>query len=248
MRRFVPILKRINERLVLPQPLKYKIMKEITADLEDTFTVYIQQGLGEDEAEVKALEKIAADDGVIDQLIEVHETPVRKMLRRLSDKMQHRIEITLWISLLVIVGVIVTALLISSDNLAGSLFNWFTGGLIICMFGISVSKYYEIFIKRDHTLQNIHRGLPLLIFISCLTIITGILGFFVELQESMYTMANFGAEGFNTSVVPLFRSFTVISFSFATAVAGAVVWLIMTMKTLNIEDQEHAFLLCETEK
>ena len=247
MRRFFPILKRINERLVLPQPLKYRIMKEIAADLEDTFAVYIQQGLGEDEAEAKSLEKIAANDRVIDQLIEVHETPVRKILRRLSDKVQHRIEITLWLSLLVIVGVIVTALLISSDNLAGSFFNWFTGGLIICMFGISVSKYYEIFIKRDHTMQNIHRGLPLLIFISCLAVITGTLGFFVELQESIYTMAKFGAEEFDNAVVPLFQSFTVISLSFAAAVAGAVVWLIMTMKILNIEDKEHAFLLSENE-
>ncbi len=248
MRRFVPILKHINERLVLPQPLKYRIMKELAADLEDTFIAYTEQGLGENEAEAKALEKIAADDNVIDQLIEVHETPVRKMLRRLSDKMQHRVEVTLWISLLVIAGIFITGLLNSSDNFAGSPFNWLTGAFIICMFGISVSKYYGLFIKRDHSVQSIHRGLPLLIFICCLTIMIGTLGFFFELQESIYTMAGFGAEEFNNGTVLLLQSFTVICFSFSAAVAGAIIWLIMTIKTLNIEDKENAFLIFKTDK
>ncbi|MFC1650821.1 hypothetical protein ACFL2X_04560 [Candidatus Latescibacterota bacterium] len=247
MNRFFPVLKRINERLVLPQPLKYRIMKEIAADLEDTFVVYIKKGLDEDAAKAKALEKIAADDGVIDQLIEVHETPFRKMLRRLSDKMQRRIEIGLWMSLLVIVGVFVTSLLSNSENLAGSHFNWITGALIICMFGISVSKYYEIYIKRDHTFQSIHRGLPLLIFISCMTILTGTLGFFVELQKALFEMAGFGLEEFNDAIVLFIRSFSVISFSFIAAAAGAITWLIMTMKTLNIEDNENEFLHSKAE-
>ena len=247
MRRFVPILKHINERLVLPQPLKYRIMKEIAADLEDTFIAYTEQGLGEDEAEAKALEKIATDDKVIDQLIEVHENPVRKILRRLSDKMQRRIEIALWTSLIVVVCVIVTALLMRSDNLAGSSFNWITGLFIICMFGISVSKYYELFIKRDHSVQSIHHGLLLLIFICCLTILIGTLGFFVELQESI-SMTRYEAEVSEKAVAFLLRSFTVICFSFVAAVSGAIVWLILTMKTLDIEDKENVFNVFESDK
>jgi len=241
MRRFFPILKRMNEKLMLPQPLKYMIIKEIAADLEDTYNIYIQQGIGEAEAELKALEKIAADDRVINQLIEVHETPVRKMLRKLSKKMQHLIEITLWISLLIIVGVIVSGVIISSEKYSNSYFNWFTGGLIICIIGISIPKFYEIYIKRDYTVQNLHQGLPLLIFISCLVIITGILGFFVELQEFIHTMVKFGTEKLNNTVILLYRSFTVICFSFAAAVAGAVLWLILTLKILNIEEKEQAY-------
>ena len=248
MRRFVPVLKRINERLVLPQPQKYRIMKEIAADLEDTFAVYLQQGLGEEEAEAKALEKVAADDKVIEQLMEIHETPVRKILRRLSEKMRYRIEIGLWISLLFIVGVLLTRVLLTSGDLAGSSFTWIIGALIIGMVGISISKYYEIFIKRDHALQHIYRGLPLLIFLCGMVIVTGTLGFFVELQESMDIMARSGGNGLDTAVIHLFRSFTVICFAFASAIAGAVVWLILTMKILNIEDQEHTLLFSETEQ
>ncbi|MFC1541122.1 hypothetical protein ACFL50_01590 [Candidatus Latescibacterota bacterium] len=240
MKRFARILSHINKRLVLPQPLKYRIMKEIAADLEDTFNTYTQKGLDENEAEQKALQKIAADDTVIEQLIEIHETPVRKMLRRISDTMRHRIETALWITLLVIFGIIVSALIMSSGNFAGSPFNWLTGLFILSIFGISVSRYYELFIKREHTLKTIHRGLPLLIFICGLTMLTGTLGFFVELQESM-SLTQYGTGEFNNAVVPLFRGFTVISFSLAAATVGAIVWLLLTMKTLDIEDNENEF-------
>ncbi|MFC1537979.1 hypothetical protein ACFL6H_01020 [Candidatus Latescibacterota bacterium] len=247
MKRFARILSHINERLVLPQPLKYRIMKEIAADLEDTFNTYTQKGFDENEAEQKALKKIAADDSVIEQLIEVHETPVRKILRRLSDKMLHRIEITLWISLIVIIGVIVSAFLFSSNNFSESPFNWLTGLFILSIFGISVSKYYELFIKREHTLITIHRGLSLLIFICCLTMLIGTLGFFVELQESV-SISRYGESEFDTAIILLFRSFSVICFSYASAITGAIIWLILTLKTLNIEDKENEFLVYETDK
>ena len=248
MNRFAPILARLNQRLVLPQPLKYRIMKEIAADLEDTFDMYLQKGIGESDAEAKALEKIAADDSVINDLIEVHETPIRKMLRKLSDKTQYRMEAGLWISLLVLAGILVAGLLTRSKILAGSPFNWLTGGFIIGMFGISVTKYYELFIKKNHSLKCIHRELPLLIFISCLAVLTGTLGFFVEIQESIHTTMMSGSEWHTTAVTHLLRSFSVTSLSFATAVIGAVVWLIMTLKILTVEDQEHAFQFQETGK
>ena len=247
MKRFVPVLTRINERLLLPQPQKYRIIKELAADLEDTFSVYLRQGMGEDEAEAKALEKIAADDSVIEQLMEIHETPARKLLRRFSAKMRRRVEIILWIFLLSLFGMYVAGTLTGSESIAGSYFNWFTGVLIISMFGIAVSKFYGLFIKRDHTIRSIHRGLPLLIFFSYLAFITGTLGFFVEMQGSIETMMRSGAGGIDTALIHLARCFSVISFGFASATAGAVVWLILTMKIMTIEDQEQAVLLSGTE-
>ncbi|MFC1490685.1 hypothetical protein ACFL6K_05700 [Candidatus Latescibacterota bacterium] len=247
MRRFADILSRINERLVLPQPLKYRIMKEITADLEDTFAVYVQQGMGENEAETKAMNKIAADDTVINQLMDIHETPVRKILRRISDKLRCRIELLLWISLLVVIGFSITAFIYRSENLAASPFNWLTGGFIVSMFGISVWKFYELYIKRDHSPQKIHRGLSLLIFICGITMLTAILGFFVEIQESISVIQH-STEITGKAVEFLFRSFSVLIFGFVTAVIWAVVWLLMTLKTLGIEDYANAFSFYATEK
>ena len=95
--------------------------------------------------------------------------------------------------------------------------------------------------------QHIHRGLSLLIFICCLTILFGTLGFFVELQESV-SITRYGAEEFNNAVVLLSRSITVIWFSYASAIAGAIIWLILTMKTLDIEDKENVFNVFESNK
>lgn len=241
MDRFAPILSRMNRQLVLPQPLKHTIMKEIAADLEDTFTVYRQKGFDEQQAEAKTLEKIAADDSVINDLIEIHETPVRKMLRRLSDKTQYRIELGLWISFLLLAGMIVSTLLAGSEYLAGSPFNWLTGGIIIGISGISLLKYYELFVKKDHSVPDIHRGLSLLIFISGLTFLTGMSGFFRVLRESAMIIACNGFQDIAAVTNPVFQSISIVSFSFAAATAGAIVWLIFTMKVLTIEDQEYAF-------
>jgi len=57
MTQFTPILKRINERLDLPQPTKSRIILEIASDLEDTFRFYLQKGLDEQESFQKAEEK-----------------------------------------------------------------------------------------------------------------------------------------------------------------------------------------------
>jgi hypothetical protein len=241
MSRFTHILGGINKRLVLPQPLKYRIMKEIAADLEDTFQAYIGQGLSDTETESKALEKIAADDTVIEQLMEIHETPARKILRRLSDKMRRRIELTLWATLIVVVGFYITTFLFRSENLASSPFNWLTGAFIVCMSGISVWKCYHIYIKRDHNPQTIHRGLSLLIFISGLTMLMAILGFFTELQLSV-SLSRDGKVITGQSVEILIRSITLISFGILAAVSGAIAWLILTLKTMDIEDRENVFL------
>ena len=103
-------------------------------------------------------------------------------------------------------------------------------------------KYYELFIKKDHSIQNIHRFLFLLIFISCLASLIGILGFFMEVQQSINVIAFTGFQDIMTVTTPIFRSIAVICFGFAAAVAGAIMWLIFIMKTLDIEDQEYAFL------
>ncbi|MFC1552162.1 hypothetical protein ACFL6P_06295 [Candidatus Latescibacterota bacterium] len=241
MSRFAHILKDINERLVLPQPLKYRIMKEIAADLEDTFNVYVSKGLSATDAESKALAKIAADDTVIDQLMEIHETTARKILRKFSDNMRRRVEMSLWAALLVVVGVSVAALLLRSENLASSPFNWLTGGFILCMTGISAWKFYELYIKRDHNPQFIHRGLTLLIYICGLTMLLTTLGFFVGIQESI-SMIRGGFEMTEQSVEMFIRSITMISFGSLAAVFGAIVWLILSLKTMDIEDRENVFL------
>ena len=47
---FVSLLKKINNKLDLPQNTKSKIILEIAADLEDLSNYYLTQGLSENEA------------------------------------------------------------------------------------------------------------------------------------------------------------------------------------------------------
>lgn len=241
MKRFESVLARLNERLILPQPLKYRVLKEIDVDLEDTFEAYVNHGMSEQEAEQKALTKIAANDQVIEQLIEIHDTPVRKMLRKISSRTQIRLEVSLWLSLLVVVGALLARMMFSSAVFAGSVFNWGIGVVILIMISIILAKCYDLFIKCDHSLRHLHRGLPLLIYLSFAVIIFAIIGFFVEFQESLILLMEWNAEYTESAAIVMLRSFGIVSYGFAAAVIGAVMWLLLTMKTLTIEDHEHAF-------
>ena len=56
MKQFTPILKRINERLNLPQPTKSRIILEITCDLEDAYDFYLENGKYAPEEIIKSVD------------------------------------------------------------------------------------------------------------------------------------------------------------------------------------------------
>ncbi len=50
MKQFESQLKKINNKLDLPQPVKSRIVLEIAADMEDTFNFYFDKGMNEKDA------------------------------------------------------------------------------------------------------------------------------------------------------------------------------------------------------
>ena len=61
MNRFISLLQRVNDKLDLPQPEKSRILLEIAADLQDMYQVYLDKGLGEEEAVKRTEEKFSWD-------------------------------------------------------------------------------------------------------------------------------------------------------------------------------------------
>lgn len=74
MSRFTSLLKRIDDRLKFPQPTKSRILLEIAADLEDLHLLYLERGLGEEEAAQLAEEKFDFSDKALQEFTHVHQT------------------------------------------------------------------------------------------------------------------------------------------------------------------------------
>ncbi len=84
MKRFSGVLDDLNRRLDVPQPQKYRIIKEVADDLEDLYAYYIEQGVLPGEAEARAEEKLVADDETIRLLTRLNESSFNSLLRRFS--------------------------------------------------------------------------------------------------------------------------------------------------------------------
>ena len=82
MNRFATVLQRMSCRLTVSQPLKSRILLEMAGDLEELYTHYRSQGLGEQDAVRKAEEKIEAGDETIKLLTYMNDTSVKRFMRR----------------------------------------------------------------------------------------------------------------------------------------------------------------------
>ena len=80
MDEFKPLLRKINESLDLPQPIKSRIVLEIAADLKDAFASYKRLGLSDKEAIMKTKEIFKFDKKTINELKSVHQTGFQEMV------------------------------------------------------------------------------------------------------------------------------------------------------------------------
>jgi len=245
MSRFTPLLQRMNERLNLPQPEKSRVLLEMAGDLDELYKLYLSRGYDESDAQRLAEEKIEASDETIELLIQLNDTFMRKLLRRLSELTQKRIENFSWITLLVLIGLMCVMKIMNSKLVYDSVFIWILSFLGVSLFGISFSKYYSLYIKKDHGIPSLHSGLSLIFFLGVLSILTGINGFFYELHIAFMNIA---AETEKMQIyfpMAIKRSLSLIAVSFVIAVYAVLVWFIFTLKTLYIEQLEKNVLYGE---
>jgi hypothetical protein len=85
MSRFTDLLRRTNDRLDLPQPVKSRILLKIASDLDDMYRHFIGQGIAGNEAVRRVEEKFELSDNALRELVQVHESPFRKFLSRFSE-------------------------------------------------------------------------------------------------------------------------------------------------------------------
>ena len=92
MDKFASILKQVNEKINLPQPMKSRILLEISADLNDLYEIYLNQGYSEKEALQQAEQKCNFDEQTLNELIDVYDTGIYNWLHNISDRTRNRWE------------------------------------------------------------------------------------------------------------------------------------------------------------
>jgi hypothetical protein len=165
MNPFKPLLIDINKKLELPQPTKSRIILEIAADLNDTYQLYQSQGMSEDDALAKAKQKFDLDEHSLNELIYLHRSHFRRWFDHLSASAQtwweRLILICLFAFVLITGGITIMKIPLVEE---ASPFVWIILLLLIVSAAVFLQKIYQIYIKKDHHLPNVKRGLPFLIW------------------------------------------------------------------------------------
>jgi hypothetical protein len=244
MSRFVHLLQQTSDRLDLPQPAKSRILLEMSADLEDLYAAYREQGLGESEAEARAREHFEASEDAIAELVRIHRTAYQRWMDSLSLQAQ-----TLW-ERLILVAILIFILLFAGNEMLSaeffrnaSVYLWPVLGVSLVVLLLSVAQVHKIYIKKDHRIPTLRRGLPSLLLLGCGAFFLGAWGFYIELHIWMRRIAEDGVPIPISFVNWLTAGSATMVVSLVSAIITVLIWYLLVGKVRRIEEAELSVLL-----
>lgn len=258
MKQFTPLLKRINERLDLPQPTKSRIILEIAADLDDLYQLYLSRGMSKNEAAKKAEEKIDLTDESLNELVQIHQSLLRKLLDKISAQAQTRWERVAFVLMLLFIATISIKAIFSTQFLSqASKWIYPVLGVSLTVILISIPKIYQLYIKKDHQIKNLRTGLSIIFGLGVLNLVIGVMGYVIELylaEDTALLFVNHLAYIITTQEIGsaarlsdittwMMKSSSLIMFTLVSTILIAFIWYILMNKVLKIERAEAAVLL-----
>jgi len=246
MNRFSTLLKELNSKLDLPQPLKSKILIEVSEDLNDLYAHYIEKGFSKHEAIKMATEKINLTDETIAELVNIHKTTFHKWFQRLSERTRNRWEKVSLILILALLLFFTSGIIFSEEFfLQASVFMLPVIGLFICTLALSAIKFFKIYIQKDHNISRLRNKLPSILFLGGATLLVGFIGYFIDMYLTVSKIiAEF--ENFLMHFVQwLVRSSAHLMITFVITIIIFVIWYIFYNKVLKIEEASAAHLINE---
>lgn len=254
MKRFTDLLTGINSKLNLPQPLKSRIIWEIAGDIEDTFNAYLERGLSEEDAESRTRDKFALSDSSIEELTGIHLTPYRRWLGRLSQSGQSKWEKSLFAIIFILVLLSITRVVYSTPFFENaSYFVYPILALLLFTTILFFVKFYQFYIKKDHDIKKIRKGLDWILYLCVAIFFLGIAGYFGELYLSGQSVEYLGPFFFlsflsESSTLQLSMQWLIRNASMMLTCLGSVMitmlyWFMLINKAGRIEQAEASILL-----
>jgi hypothetical protein len=244
MKRFIEILRQANERLDLPQPIKSRIILEMAADLEDLYQFHRRQGLNDSDALREATDAFNLSPEALEQLVEIHTTPFRRFLDRLSAQAQTFWERIFLVTLLLFTAVFIGPSLLRADMFVDAgVFLWPIAGTSLAALYLAVRKTYDLYVKKDHRVRRLRRGLTPLIALAGVDVVIGIQGF-VFLLHSSFTLFLITAGPMDKDLGRwMIQSSATAVVSLSAAIIMGIIWFVLANKIAAIERAEVAHLL-----
>ncbi|MFC1543680.1 hypothetical protein ACFL4Y_00295 [Gemmatimonadota bacterium] len=244
MKRFAPQLRRIEQQLDLPQPVKGRILLEIASDMEDLLDVYLAQGVDEEEAGERVAAQFDLPIEAIRELEDLHRPVFRRVMERLSAQAQSRWEKGALLGLLVIMSVVGLPILYEAGG-GGQAGITFWPVLAAGLAGLltALTKVFQLFIKRDHRRRGLRQGMPALLTLAIGSSAAGLFGFSIELYLAIGRL-RFDHGGLWPIVFEwLQRGAPVLMLGLLLTMVTALFWFSLIHAIQRIEQSEVSYLL-----
>lgn len=221
----MPTLRKLDRDLTLPVMDRLRILRELEFDLEALCGELEARGVPSDEAHTRALNALVPGGATLRELDRLHAPHYRRLTRHFSPGRLRTIERSALALATAVVLFAETFLLLRADWLRhASPFLWPVLGLGTLLFAAIATLSFRLWVKRDH--QNPAANLRVILFLSGLTLATGIFGVLADLFRLAGVLeAEPGLAG-SLLLEWLAASSVLLSMSLLLALAGGLAWFI----------------------
>ena len=246
MNRFAPLIRAMSDRLGLPQPIKARVLLEMAADMEDLYEHFREQGMAPERAEKEVREQFKFSEEALARLIQVHASPYRRLMDGLSERTRALWERAMFFILTAFVAVLTLEVTMTTQPFSdASPFIWLVAALGAAGLVIAILRVYALYIKKDHDVRRLRRGLDALIGIGVLSVVIGHYTLLIELFRTAVAVVDDVDRAFGGVVFCVLRVAPVMSLALLVGIGAALVWFVLSGTVRRIEAAEASVLLAQ---
>ncbi len=247
MNRFAHVLQRARDRLQVPEPSRSRILLEMSADLEDSYQYFLDQGYEEADAVRRAEEAFGTSEDALEHLVRIHQNCVGGLVDRVSSQVGSVWEKVLLLVILVFeVWLAIKVLLDRSFFVYVSPFLWPILAVALAAFLFSVSKLYQIFASSGRDVRRLRTGLGTMLFLGGMSLSLSVCGFLFHLQRFLRFSSGQELEAlwmnFAGWIIGVSSMMTV---GLLTVIFTGLVWFVLTSLVARTERSEIESLLSQ---
>ena len=237
------VLHAIYDRLALPQPVRTRVLLELSGDMEDMKKLYVDHGMSDEDAEKRVLESFDLSDDALEELVKIHCRPLRRFLDHLSFQSRGILERMALVSLAVlcvmilIKGLMTQKILSEAGPLAWPVFAALVGAVLS-----TSAKLYQLHILQDHRPHPIRRFINLPLGLAGIGLGLGFLGMYGHIFYARFAGGT-TIEAVRHLAVAVHRSAALLTISMSTSLLGAIMWFVSTHTIARLEEDEASLRL-----